>query len=106
MTKDKRRRTLYELLGPEPETRGRGRPVSAARQALYKAQADLAETKNRRLREKHIDRATWKSWRNELVEIIDRRLPSLLAIIGEDNEAALVAEIREVLTPFPAWADL
>lgn len=104
----RRRRTLDELLGLEPEKRGRGRPVSPTRQALYKAQADLAETKNRRLREKHFDRATWDSWRNELVEIIDRRFPHLLAVVGDTpaNEAALLAAFREALAPMPAWGDL
>ncbi len=103
-TPARRRRSLEELLGPaEPVRREGGRPVSPARQRLYRADADILEAKIAALRASHVQSADvtqeWASARQWLRSHAQGRLPRFLAILGDTPEARdyLQAELENAL---------
>lgn len=105
-TPARRRRTLEELLGPaEPVRHVGGRPVSPARQRLYRADAEILEAKIAALRAAHVQSADvtreWASARQWLRSHAQGRLPRFLAILGDtpDVRAYLQAELEAALAP-------
>lgn len=104
------RRTLSELLGPEPTPAKRGRPVEAHRVRLATAQAQLAEIRGAKLRGELVPAADVEAeWASVLADLraallaIPSRVGAKLAL-SRETVAAIDSEIRASLGALAASA--